>query len=174
MQDSIYKGKIKAVTFENLCDFHLNFDYDFKNIISIGSLYGEGVLECEELYSFGNINIDEINAEVVYIHPDSNSKVKQVMGSDIRITKNFLIDQTFLSLPKSADNKIYKKEAAKPASIMELDSIEGDDIVLDHVHAKYVTGEHVVIGDYCVIDCVEYKNDIEVSSKSTVKNKIKI
>nr|WP_308742545.1 hypothetical protein [uncultured Anaerocolumna sp.] len=174
MEDSIYKGKIKAETFENLCDFHLNFAYEFKNILSIGSLHGEGVLECEELYSFGNINMEEINAEVVYIHPDSRSKVKQVMGSDIRITESFLMDQTFLSLPKSADNKIYKKEASKSATIMELDSIEGDDIVLDHVHAKRVSGDHVVIGDHCVIDCVEYKNNIEISSKSVVKNKIKI
>lgn len=174
IKDSIYRGRIKAETFENLCDFHLNFAYEFKNILSIGSLHGVGVLECEELYSFGNINMDEINAEVVYIHPDSNSKVKQVMGSDIRITENFLMDQTFLSLPKSADNRIYKKEASKSATIMELDSIEGDDIVLDHVHAKYVSGNHVVIGDHCIIDCVEYKSDIEVSPKSVVKNKVKL
>lgn len=174
IKDSIYRGRIKAETFENLCDFHLNFAYEFKNILSIGSLHGVGVLECEELYSFGNINMDEINAEVVYIHPDSNSKVKQVMGSDIRITENFLMDQTFLSLPKSADNRIYKKEASKSATIMVLDSIEGDDIVLDHVHAKYVSGNHVVIGDHCIIDCVEYKSDIEVSPKSVVKNKVKL
>ncbi len=173
-KDSVYKGKIKAETFENLCDFHLNFDYDFKNILSIGTLYGEGILECEELYSFGSIKVEEINAEVVYIHPDSGSKVKQVMGSDIRITKNFLMDQTFLSLPKSADNKLYRREASNPATIMELDSIEGDDIVLDHVRAKYVSGDHVIIGDRCVIDTVEYKSDIEISSWAKVKNKIKL
>ncbi len=171
---SIYKGKIIAETFENLCDFRLNFDYEFKNIISIGSLRGAGTMECEELYSFGIIDMEEINAEVIYIQPNSKSMVKRVMGSDIRITENFLMDQTFLSLPKSADNKTYQKEASKTASIMEIDSIEGDDIVLDHVHGKYVSGENVVIGDYCVIDYVEYKCKIEVSPNAVVKNKVKL
>lgn len=174
INDSIYKGKIKAETFENLCDFDLNFDFEFKNIISIGPLHGEGTMECEELYSFGTIDMEEINAEVIYIHPDSKSLVKRVMGSDIRITENFLMDQTFLLLPKSADSKIYRKEASKSATIMELDSIEGDDIILDHVHAKYVSGDHVVIGNHCVIDCVEYKSDIEVSQRAVVKNRVKL
>lgn len=174
MTDSIYKGKIKAETFENLCDFYLDFTYEFKNIISIGFLHGEGTLECEELYSFGIIDMEEINAEVICIHPDSRSIVKRVMGSDIRIMGNISMDQTFLSLPKSADNNIYIKEASKPSTVMEVDSIEGDDIVLDHVKVKYVSGDHVVIGDSCVIDHVEYKNDLKVSNKAVVNNILKI
>jgi len=166
---SIFKGYIKAETFENLCDFDMNFDYHFKNVISIDPLHTTGVLECEELYSFGILDMEGVNADTIYIHPYADSKLQQVMGSDIRITEVFPMDETFKRLPKSADLSLYIKASVAPAGMMQIESIEGDTIILDHVQAKVVSGENVTIGDCCIIDRVEYKGTIQVSPKASVK-----
>jgi len=171
---SIFKGCMKADTFENLCDFHMNFDYHFKNVLSIDPLHAIGVLECEELYSFGILDMEGVNADTIYIHPYAESKLQQVMGSDIRITEVFPMDETFKMLPKSADLSLYIKAAVAPAGMMQIESIEGDTIILDHVQAKVVSGEHVTIGDCCIIDRVEYKGSIQVSQKAAVKEMVQI
>ena len=171
---SKFKGHIIAETFENLCDFYLNFDYQFKNVLSIDNLHSEKVLECEELYSFGILDMEGVNADTIYIHPYTESRLHQVMGSDIRITEIFPMDQIFRMIPKSADLELYLKASVKPAGMMKLDSIEGDTIVLDHVQAKLVCGENVTIGDYCIIDRVEYKGSIQLSQKASVKEMIQV
>lgn len=171
---SVFKGDFKAETFENLCDFKMDFKYKFKNVLSIDPLHVDGILECEELYSFSILDMEGVNADTVYIHPFAESKIQQVMGSEIMITDVFLMDQTFEAIPKSADINLYKKAAALPAGLMQIDSIEGDTITLDHVQAKLVSGDNITIGDYCVIDCVEYKGNIQVSPKASVKEVIKL
>lgn len=171
---SILKGAIKAETFENLCDFRLDFDYHFKNILSIDPLRADGIVECEEFYSFGTVDMEGVNADTVYIHPSEDSKLQQVMGSDITITEVFPMDQTFEKIPKSADQGLYLKKASQPAGMMVIDTIEGDSIRLDHVQAKSVCGEKVTIGDFCIIDRVEYKDSIEVSPKASVKELVQI
>ncbi len=171
---SIFKGGMKAETFENLCDFNLNFDYKFKNILSIDPLRADGVLECEELFSFGTLDMEGVNADTVYIHPRAESKVRQVMGSDIAITDVFTMDQIFDAIPKSADISLYKKAAAQPAGLMQIDSIEGDTIRLDYVQAKTVSGDNITIGDYCIIDRVEYISNIQVSPKASVKEMVQL
>lgn len=173
-EGSIFSGTVKAETFENFCDFHLDFNYKFKNILSVDFLHGNGVVECEEFYSFGELDMEGINADFIYIHPYTESKLNQVMGSDIRITEKFPMDQTFKMLPKSADLDTYAKAAEKHAGIMELDLIEGDSIILDHVKVKKVCGETITIGEECIIDCVEYKNSIVVSPNASVKEIIQL
>jgi hypothetical protein len=104
----------------------------------------------------------------------AESKLQQVMGSDIAITDIFPMDQIFEAIPKSADISLYKKAAAAPAGMMHIDSIEGDTIRLDHVQARTVSGDNVTIGDYCIIDRVEYISNIQVSPKASVKELIQL
>ena len=171
---SIFKGKMKAETFENLCDFNLDFDYKFKTIISIDPIHSEGVLECDELYSFGTLDVEGVNADTIYIHPKEESKVKHIMGSEIVITEDFPMEKTFEAIPKSADISLYKKAAASPVGTMHVDSIEGDNIHLNHVQVKIVSGDNITIGDCCVIDRVEYISNIQVSPKASVKELIQL
>lgn len=171
---SIFKGDIKAETFENLCNFKIDFKYKFKNVLSIDPLHLDGVLECEELYGFGILDMEGVNADVVYIHPHAESKLQQVMGSEITISDVFLMDQSFENIPKSADVNLYKRAAASLAGQMQLDTIEGDTITLDHVQARLVSGDNITIGDFCIIDCVEYKDTIQISPKAAVKEVIKL
>ena len=171
---SVFEGKMKAETFENLCDFNMDFEYQFKNVLSIDPLHASGILECEELYSFGILDMEGVNADTVYIHPYAESKLQQVMGSDIMITEVFPMDQTFEKIPKSADQGLYLKKASEPAGMMAIDSIEGDIINLDYVQAKLVSGQNVTIGDYCIIDRVEYIDSIQVSPKASVKEMVQL
>jgi hypothetical protein len=166
---SVFKGSIKAETFENLCDFSVDFDYHFKNIISMNPLHREGVLECDRLYSFDLLDMEGVSADYIYIHPYAESKLQQVMGSDIVITEVFPADDIFTTIPKSVNIGLYKRVAEGPAGILELESIEGDNICIDHVKAKIVSGDNITIGDYCIIDRVEYKGNIQVSTNASVK-----
>jgi cytoskeletal protein CcmA (bactofilin family) len=174
MGGSEFKGYIKADTFENLCAFEMNFEYDFKNIISTEPLQSSGVIECEKLFSFGLLNVDGINAETIYIHPTIDSKVNQLMGSNIIISGAFPTSIDFRGIPKSLDENEYFKASQGSVSKMQVNSIEGDIIQLDHVIAHTVSGDSVIIGDFCEIECVEYKNNIKISPNSIVKDIIKL
>lgn len=173
-EGSVFKGNFKAETFENLCDFNLDFCCRFKHILSTNVLHHKGVLECEEFYSFGPLDMEGINAEYIYIHPCKGTNLSQVMGSEIRITGKFFMDETFKLLPKSAGTEFYVKAAEEPASVIEVELIEGDTVAVDHVNAKKICGEKVAIGDNCNIDYVEYKSEIQISPSSFVKEVIRV
>lgn len=172
--NSTFIGNVKAETFENLCDFNLSLKYEFKNILSTEPLHFNGNLECEELYGFDILDGESINAETIYIRPNEASRVQHVMGSNIRISKNALMNERFDKIPKSADLGTYQTAAAAPVSIMSIESIEGDNIELDYVHAGTVSGDTVDIGDYCIVDCVEYKKTINISPNATVHKVIQL
>jgi cytoskeletal protein CcmA (bactofilin family) len=52
--------------------------------------------------------------------------------------------------------------------------IEGDNIYLEYTIAKVVRGNNIQIGPECVIDLVEYRNELNVNSGSTVREQKKI
>ncbi|UVI31306.1 bactofilin [Paenibacillus spongiae] len=55
---------------------------------------------------------------------------------------------------------------------MELtaESIEGDNIYIEHTHAERVRGNHVVIGPGCKIGRVEYRNTLKKSKSAIVRH----
>jgi len=52
--------------------------------------------------------------------------------------------------------------------------IEGDDIFLEATQAKIVRGRHVVIGEGCSIELVEYKDSFRQQNNGSVKENRKI
>ncbi len=173
-EGSVFKGQFKAETFENLCDFCLNFQYQFTHILSTGMLHHRGIVECEDFYSFGPLDILGVNAEYVYIHPRKNSVLNQVMGSKIQITGKFFFDETFNELPKSVGQEVYESVAGDPAGVMEVELIEGDTVTVDHVNVKKISADKINIGENCVIECAEYKSDIQISPSAFVREVIRL
>jgi len=57
---------------------------------------------------------------------------------------------------------------------LEAETIEGDDVYLEHTKSKVVRGQNVRIGPGCEIDLVEYKNTFEKSSDAIVKSSKKV
>ena len=169
-----FSGSFKAETFESLFAFRLNCKYDFKNIVTAAEFFYDGVLECENFYSFNVIEMEGVNAEKIHIYPSSASKLEIATGTNINISTTRGLDRVFKSLPKSLSNAYYTRLKLLPVSIMTLISIEGDNINIDHVKADRVSGLNVKIGDLCVIDRVEYKGNIEVSEKAIINEVIKL
>jgi cytoskeletal protein CcmA (bactofilin family) len=169
-----FSGSFKAETFESLYKFRLNCKYDFKNIISAAEFLYDGVLECENFYSFNTIEMKGINAENIYLYPTSASKLESLTGTYITISINNRLDKNFKLLPKTLPNSYYARLHSLPASLITISSIEGDKINIDHVKADMVSGLSVKIGDLCVIDKVEYKENIEISKKAIVNEVVKL
>ena len=97
-----------------------------------------------------------------------------VTGTNITISAARHLDKNFKSLPKSLPNSYYTRLDTLPVSLMVLSSIEGDNISIDHVKADLVSGLNVKIGDLCIIDRVEYKENIKISEKAIVSEVVKL
>jgi len=167
-------GVFKAETYENFASTNLDCEVEFKNIINKGIIFSLNSIECERLYSFGEIVVDEIFADYVYIKPYDVSKVNNINGSNIVISHKFKNNNSFKSLPKSLDFVHYKNIISKPSSIMNVNSIEGDRIRIDHINADLICGGEVIIGDLCLIDRVEYSKSIKISPKAVVNEVVKL
>jgi cytoskeletal protein CcmA (bactofilin family) len=103
----------------------------------------------------GLLNCDEITADLY----QCRSRVKDIGGSKIRINlgtaSGFRLIKAILTL-------------GSEQTILEADSIEGDEIVLENTAAKVVRGSQVTIGRGCVIDLVEYKERYDKSADARV------
>ena len=167
-------GFFKAFTFENFKDTAIDFDYEFKNIISKCNFSVPGLLKCEKLFSFSQISADEINADFVYIKPSSSSRINIITGSEVVISESFKQNKCFKSLPKSVSFEHYKSILSQPSTIMNVESIEADKIFIEKLNADFISGEEIIIGDLCIIEKVEYSKNIKISPKAIVNEVVKL
>lgn len=172
--DSEYKGNISAETFENLCEFYLDFNYKFKNILSMKPLHANEVIECEQFYSFNLLDTEGINAEQIFIRPYGDTRIGQIMGSHISIKKDFQMDDKFAEIPISLDVNTILRECTIPVNQIHVDTIEGDYINVDYVNANTISGDRVVIGPKCTVKRVEYKEDVDISEEAKVEELVKL
>jgi len=164
-------GTLKAETFENFYGINLSCDYEFKNIISSALLMYDGEIVCDNFYSFdGGIQGGSINAENITIILNDEIDLQTIVGSNIRICKTFQEDKLFKSIPKS----VHYKNFTSDGSMVNIPSIEGDRISIEHTKSALVSGIDVVIGDLCIVDRVEYKDAIRISEKSVVNEVVKL
>jgi cytoskeletal protein CcmA (bactofilin family) len=103
----------------------------------------------------GMLNAD--NIEVKLHHWKTN--VKEIGGSKISIKKS---DDFFTGLLRTVFS-------FGENTILETETIEGDDIYLEYTSAKVVRGNIVKLGAGCKIDLVEYKTSLEKASDCIVK-----
>lgn len=167
-------GFFKAETFENFTDTSMEFEYEFKNIINKCRLSAAGPLECERLFSFGELSAKEINADFIYIRPFSSSSVDSIAGSEIIISGDFKQNKLFKSIPKSVNLSYYDSTLSRQPSIMNVKSLEADRISVDHLKADIISGEEVVIGDLCIVERVEYSKSIKISPKAVVNEEVRV
>lgn len=172
--DSRFSGSITAQTFENLCDFNLDFQYKFTNIISLKPLSSEDIVECENFYSFHKLDLEGINAENIVIHPQDEAKVGQIMGSNIRIGGGYEMDESFHQIPISIDVSRIKRELSMKPAILYTDSIEGDQIHINDIYVQRVSGDTIYVGPNCTIDKIEYRDTISISPEAKVGEIIKL
>lgn len=126
-----------------------------------GKINIDGDCEVENFKSEGQFTIEGLlSAEQIDIHTYGECSAKEIGGQTIRVKQknNFLLD--LIKTVKSVK--------------LKADLIEGDHITLENTKAKVVRGNHIVIGENCEIDLVEYKETYKVENNGLVKESIQI
>ncbi len=150
-----------------------------------GSLKCEGNIKANTLRQAGAVSAANIEAEDAEIHGlvncqglvnaekltieihGSGGEIGSIGGSVINISlKNDSSEEVpgFLKI-------FFKKQTSNVGTLVVKDSVEGDEITLDHVHADTVIGKTVKIGAGCKIRLVQYSEGVEISPDAQVETK---
>ncbi|MBE6899527.1 MAG: hypothetical protein E7479_02530 [Ruminococcaceae bacterium] len=124
-----------------------------------GGLITEGDIEAEKAEITGGINCGGlINAEElrVELSNSSGSKAENIGGSRI-VIENYR--------EKGIIERIFGR---KTCGFVVSESIEGDEIIIEHTKAKTVTGKYVMIGEGCEIGLLQYSESVEISPKAKI------
>lgn len=126
-----------------------------------GSIVIDGNCEAEIFKAEGHFVVGGLlSAEKIEIVTASSCKATEIGGGTIRVKQksNFL------------------RDLLKPVFPIRLETelIEGDRIELENTKAKMVRGNHIIIGENCEIDCVEYKESFRVEKNGHVKENIQL
>jgi len=156
-----------------------------KKIVSNGKLVSKGEISSEEMDINGELkvngnceaetfnlkgvfNIEEtLNADDITVNLYGPSETKEIGGSKIHVQKG-------------GDNKLMEILTAilSPLNFykahLKADTIEGDDVYLEHTTAQVVRGNTVSIGDGCEIDLVEYRTDFKKTQGASVLKDVKV
>lgn len=171
-------GKIYAnsLSVDGRGSFQGDVFFDKMSIAGSGSIGGN--VKGEELKIQGRIGVDRncevesfksegqfsigglLSAELIEIHTYGECKAKEIGGQTIKVKQktNFFLD--IIKTVKSV------KLAAEV--------IEGDDISLENTKAKVVRGNHIIIGENCEIDLVEYKDTFKIIGNGRVNKSVQL
>lgn len=196
------EGKTKAsnVKINGSADFNGETDFDslsvmgktlasgdskIKNLKVEGQMRVAKSLSAEEVVVRGILNINEncntelfktkgaftvdgmLNADTIEVELHGRCSANEIGGEKISVIKgrknyfNKIISSIFSSF-NFFDIRLIAN------------TIEGDNIYLEHTKAKTVRGDSVTIGPNCEIDIVEYKNVFSKTDDSIVKQNKKV
>jgi cytoskeletal protein CcmA (bactofilin family) len=154
---------------------------------SSGSLKVTGKMQVKDLEASGSVNGDILQGETVnvsggfkFLKDITVKSFSSSGGLDIGGTLN--ADKIRISI--SGDSKIgsIKGKSIEIKRVLDIifrnsrlntDRIEGDEVAVENVNAKFVKGRTVKIGPNCNIDAVEYKETISVDSGAKVGKQVK-
>jgi cytoskeletal protein CcmA (bactofilin family) len=151
-------------------DFHLRGAAHVDGDIIGGTIHGYGEMkvsrDCEaDVFSVkGAVEIgNTLNAEQVELYPHfTDSYIAEIGGKTIHVQRS-----------KALNILHFLKRFAPDSAKLVAETIEGDDIYLEHTHAKIVRGDRIIIGPGCNIDLVEYHTSFQQDEKAIVKEKRK-
>lgn len=138
-----------------------------ENIDMIGELKVGGncdaeVFNCKGTFKVdGTLNAGEINASLY-----AAAHVKEIGGEKISIRKG---DNKAVGILSTLFTPIIFGKTH-----LTVETIEGDDVSIEHTTAKVVRGDKVAIGDGCEIDLVEYRTDFKKTAGARVKKQVKV
>ncbi|MGX1901657.1 polymer-forming cytoskeletal protein [Thermolongibacillus altinsuensis] len=151
-------------------DFHLRGAAHVDGNVTGGTIHGYGEMkvsrDCEaDMFSVkGAVEIGStLNAEQVelYLH-FADSRITEIGGKTIRVKRS-----------KTLNILHFLKRFARDSAKLVTETIEGDDIYLEHTDAKIVRGDRIIIGPGCNIGLVEYHTSFQQDEKAIVKEKRK-
>ncbi|HET7657990.1 MAG TPA: cytoplasmic protein, partial [Bacillales bacterium] len=157
------KGDVTVKDIEISGDTKVMGSLKGEKVVLRGRLSIGGDCEAESFEARGQFTIDGLlNAEeiVLEMHSFGKSKAKEIGGESVTVRYGKPSFLKFLKLFFPA--------------VFEVESIEGDNIELEHTHARVVRGNSVKIGAGCQIGLVEYKEGLECKDDAVVKEERKV
>ncbi|MFB9755778.1 hypothetical protein ACFFNY_29710 [Paenibacillus hodogayensis] len=156
------EGNVKAREIKSFGETNIRGNVAGEEVELEGHFTINGHCEAEELHIKGIFRIDGlVNAGSVHLALHSRCEVKEIGGERIRIDR--------------ADGNVLKKLIGSfflPSDFYEgtlaAETIEGDQIYVEHTTARVIRGGAVIIGPGCRIGRVEYKDRFENGSGSSV------
>jgi len=134
-----------------------------------GKLITEGNCNAEVFESTGTFEIEGLlNGDKINIELLGKCKASEMGGANISIRRK----NTDVPILKQILSSII--DSVKERPLMQVDSIEGDDIYISYTQAKVVRGKHVKIGPDCSVELVEYSEDYEKAPDSKVQSSKRI
>lgn len=154
-------GGLKAGGSARIGVGHINGDLDIGETLSAVRLTVNGTLEAGGEIGVEHLNVrgavesgDALYGKEIRFKLFSSSRVKRMMGERISVTVSLL--------PRMIGR-----------TKLEVDIIEGDEIVLEHTRADMVRGRRVKIGPGCTIGRVEYSETFDSDRNSDVADVIR-
>ncbi|MBA2876598.1 polymer-forming cytoskeletal protein [Thermaerobacillus caldiproteolyticus] len=170
-------GSIKIFGEMDIHGYSVIKDLNLRGVVRIsenlvgGAIHGYGEIKIDhdcEADSFSVKGVVEVgktlNAEHIdlYLHV-ADSRIAEIGGKTIRVTKSKVFNVLH-----------FLKRLSHDSAKLWVETIEGDEIYLEHTNAKIVRGNHIIIGPGCDIELVEYQESFQQDEKATVRESKKI
>ncbi len=135
---------------------------DIRGELKAGGNCDAEVFNCKGAFNIGGtLNAGEINASLY-----AAAHAKEIGGEKISIRKG---DNKAIGILSSLFTPIIFGKTH-----LTVETIEGDDVSIEHTTAKVVRGDKVTIGDGCQIDLVEYRTDLKKTAGARVLKQVKV
>ena len=179
-----FEGIVEAV------DISLNGDFNIRDSLKVDDIYAEGRLsvkgnivskklnmhgimkvsgscEADNFDLRGTFTVGEmLNAEDINVDIYGPCGAKEIGCGKIIVRKG---ERNLIGILADLFSPlIYGK------THLTAETIEGDDINVEHTTAKVIRGNTVAIGNGCVVDLVEYRADFKKSAGARVMKHVKI
>ncbi len=146
---------------------HVKGNVASENIDMRGELKAGGNCDAEVFNCKGTFKIDgTLNAGDIKASLYAAAHAKEIGGEKISIRKG---DNKAIGILSSLFTPLIFGKTH-----LTVETIEGDDVSIEHTTAKVVRGDKVSIGDGCEIDLVEYRTDFKKTSGARVKKQVKV
>ncbi|WP_409342452.1 hypothetical protein [Paenibacillus sp. MBLB4367] len=155
-------GDLQAAVLTGLGQILVKGNVRGDSIKMTGQLIVKGACEADKLQLNGAMDVSGLlNAEQLSINLFGPCQVKEIGGGRISVRRK---------------KWMAVKEWFTPSGVTELkaDTIEGDDIYLEHTQAAIVRGNNVTIGPGCEIELVEYRNSLQTRKSATLRQQCKV
>lgn len=171
MGKSIHVPEVKVASLINFLSISLDGRQVCDSIINADRLQCDTELMCASFYNFKSCKLQELNADFCYIDPTYSSWFKEIHGSLVIIDPAF--DPVWMK-DVEHDVQISSLHRKSGNGRTEIDVIEADEVMVDHVNVHTIRANRVVIGPNAQVSNIEYREECKAHEAAKVKNCIQI
>lgn len=161
-------GAIEAGEIQVSGSFHTNNVVTGKTVRVSGSMHAQSGIEADKVMISGGAKINGLlNAEEIDINLGGSCTIGEIGGERIRVSKgssSVNLSFNFFGL--------FSKKITR--SMLETNSIEGTEVILENTICPIVRAKRIVIGEGCEIGRIEYEETLEIHPSAIVKEQVKI